>query len=79
MNERLEELAARYRELERELARPEHATDPRKLRELATELKSLRETVQAYDRWKQLHHSLHENESLLSDDDAEIRELARGR
>jgi peptide chain release factor 1 len=78
MNERLEELAARYRELEQELARPEHATDPRRLRELATELKSLRETVQAYDRWKQLHRLLQENESMLSDADAEIRELARG-
>jgi peptide chain release factor 1 len=78
MYERLEELAARYRELEQELARPEHATDPRKLRELAIELKGLRETVQAYDLWKQLRHSLEENESLLSDADAEIRELARG-
>ncbi len=78
MYERLEELAARYRELEQELARPEHATDPRRVRELATELKSLRETVQAYDRWKQLRRSLEENESLLSDADVEIRDLARG-
>jgi peptide chain release factor 1 len=77
MHERLEEVASRYRELEQELARPEHATDPKKLRELARELASLRETVQAYDRWKSLHRLLDENEPLRSDPDPEIRELAR--
>jgi peptide chain release factor 1 len=77
MYERLEELASRYRELERELARPEHATDPKKLRELAQELSSLRAAVQTYERWKGLRRTLEENESLLSDPDAEIRDLAR--
>ena len=77
MYERLEEVASRYRELERELSRPEHATDRVKLRELARELASLRETVETYGRWKALRRSLEENRSLLSDPDLEIRELAR--
>jgi peptide chain release factor 1 len=77
MYERLEQAAARYRELEGELARPEHATDPKKLRELSQELRSLREKVTAYERWKALCRGLEENESLRSDPDPGIRELAR--
>jgi peptide chain release factor 1 len=77
MYQRLEELTSRYRELEQELARPEHATDPKKLRELTQELSALRPAVQMYERWKDLSQALAENESLLSDPDSEIRELAR--
>ncbi len=77
MHERLEEVAARYSELEEELARPENARNPNRLRELSKELASLRDTVRAYDTWKSIRRSLEENERLLTDPDAEIRELAR--
>ncbi len=77
MYERLEEVASRYRELEQELVRPETATDPNRLRDLTRELASIREVVETYDRWKGLKRSLEENESLLSDPETDIRELAR--
>ena len=77
MHERLEEVAARYSQLSEELARPENAKNPNRLRELSKELASLRETVRAYDTWKSIRRSLEENERLLADPDAEIRELAR--
>ncbi len=77
MYERLEEVASRYRELEQELARPEIATDRNRLRDLTRELASIREMVETYDRWKGLKRSLEENESLLSDPEPDIRELAQ--
>jgi peptide chain release factor 1 len=77
MFERLEEVEARYRALEAELAKPEHATDPKKLHELNREFVSLREMVSTYARWKELGRAIEENESLLDDPDSEIRDLAR--
>jgi peptide chain release factor 1 len=77
MFERLEEIESRYRAIEQELARPEHAGNAKRLRELTQELASLREKVERYLRWKELRSSLRESEALLSDSDPEIRELAR--
>jgi peptide chain release factor 1 len=76
--ERLEEVQARYREIEQELARPGTAVDSGKLRSLNRELASLRETVAGYERWKQCRQALADGEGLLADPDPQIRELARG-
>jgi peptide chain release factor 1 len=77
MFERLEEVVGHYRQLELELARPEIAADPGKLKKLTRELAALRETVETYELWKQTRASIAENEGLLQDADAEIRELAK--
>jgi peptide chain release factor 1 len=77
MFDRLEEMASRYQELEELLARPKLALTPTQLRETGQEMGVLRETVEAYRRWKQTEQALRENEELLSDADSGIRELAR--
>ena len=77
MFERLEEVASRYRELEGLLGQPELASNPNQLRVLSRELAGLRPTVTAYGEWRQIRQGLSENRELLTDDDPEIRELAR--
>ena len=75
--DRLEEVQARYQQLEDELARPGVAANPDQLRELTREMAGLRETVEAYRQWRDLSRSLEENRDLLQDPDAEIRALAK--
>jgi peptide chain release factor 1 len=77
MFERLEEVATRYRQLEQELSTPQIASNPAKLRELGRELAALRQTVEAYERWRRVQGALEENQQLLADADPEIRELAK--
>jgi peptide chain release factor 1 len=78
MFDRLEEVAARYRELEELLSRPETARNPDRLRELSQELAEIRETVSSYQHWKELRQGLADNQELLADEDPEIVELAKG-
>jgi peptide chain release factor 1 len=78
MFERIAEIEARYQELEDRLAEPSLARDPAKLRELTQELAGLRELVTAYRDWRRVSAELAQNEALAGDDDAEIRELAKG-
>jgi peptide chain release factor 1 len=77
MFERLEEATLRYRELEELIGSPDLAGNPTRLREVAQELSSLRETVECYGRWKGLRHRLEDSRGMLADPDAELRELAR--
>ena len=68
MFDRLEEVAARYRELEELLGRPETAQNPNRLREVSQELAEIRETVQTYESWKALNASVEENKELLEEE-----------
>jgi peptide chain release factor 1 len=77
MFERLEEVSARYRELEEQLARPEIAANREQLKRLTQELARLRETVETYEAWKRCQLALDENEGLLHDEDTGIRDLAK--
>jgi len=77
MFDRLEEWVSRYRELETLLGQPETAAQPGRLRALGTELAQLREVVSTYETWKRIGSEIEDNESLLEDEDAEMRELAR--
>jgi peptide chain release factor 1 len=77
MFERLEEVVSRHRELEELLGRPEVASNPERLRQLATELAEIRDTVSAYRAWKDVKGAIAESEELLGDQDPEMRELAR--
>jgi peptide chain release factor 1 len=76
--DRLEQVAARYRELEELLGQPGIAQNPDRLRDLSRELSEIRDTVTTYGEWKELQQALTDNRELLGDDDAEIVELARG-
>jgi peptide chain release factor 1 len=76
MFERAAEMDARYRALEAELASPQLAGRPERLRALGQELAELRETVEAYRRWCGLSSASADNQQLLQDPDAAIRELA---
>lgn len=73
----LDRIEGRHAELERLLGSPEVASNPRKLRELAREHKSLGPTVSAARRYRSILARLEEAQSVLVDtDDRELRELA---
>ncbi len=76
MFERIAEVEARYEALEEQLASPEVAASPDRLRLLTVELAELREVVEAYRLWKQLGAQIDDNTELLGDADAGICELA---
>lgn len=73
--DKLDRLAARYREIEEFLCRPEVATDSKRLRQLSRERADLTELVAAYARYRDLATQLAGNKELLTD--PELRELAQ--
>src|SRR5688572_20861922 len=77
MFERLEEATLRYLELEKLVGTPDLASNPSRLREVAQEMATLRESVEAYRRWKELQRRLEDSRGMLSDPDPELRELAQ--
>jgi len=77
MFEKLEEVEARYEELNARLADPKLTDNPEKYQKLAKEHAELEEVVEAYDEYRQVEEELEENELLRQDDDEEIREMAR--
>ena len=77
MLELLDRVEGRYAELERLMGTTEIASQPRKLKDLAREHKSLGPTVAAARRYRSVLARLSEAKSVLSDtDDPELRELA---
>ena len=76
MFERLQEMTSRYRELEELVGQPEIASNPQRLREVTQEMAGLRDPVEGYARWQEIERALSENQGLLADSDADIRELA---
>jgi peptide chain release factor 1 len=77
MFERLEEATLRYVELENLVGSPDLASNPSRLREVAQEMATLRESVETYRRWKELQRRLEDSRGMLADPDPELRELAR--
>ena len=73
--DKLDHLAARYREIEESLCRPEVVTDTKRLRELSRERTELTDLVAAYARYLELESQLEGNRELLMD--PELRELAQ--
>lgn len=72
----LEDIAARYEELNRLLAQPDVASDPDQLRRYAREHARLESIVQAWRQQQQATQELEEAQELLKDDDEEMRALA---
>jgi len=78
MIDRLEAIARRYHEIEREMARPEVAIDHEKLTLLAREQRTLRETVETYNAYKRARQDLDSaREMLRKEKDAEMQEYIR--
>jgi peptide chain release factor 1 len=73
----LDRVEARYAELERLLGSPEVASNPRKLKDLSREHKSLGPTVASARRYRSILARLAEARSVLADpSDRELQELA---
>lgn len=73
----LDQVVERYEELQRLMAEPEIATNPRLLQEYARELAGLEELVATYRRYREAKRQLDEAEELARSDDRELAELAR--
>ena len=68
MRARLDEIEARYEELNAELSRPEVASDPAKLRDLGKQHAELGEIVGAYRKWRQANSDAEEARALGRDE-----------
>jgi peptide chain release factor 1 len=78
MLERLAEIEKRYEALAGEMARPEAASDVRRLQALAQERASVEGLVTRYRKYKATARSLKETRAMLHDDlDEEMRALVR--
>jgi peptide chain release factor 1 len=78
MLDRLERIEHRYLEIDRQMSRPELASDLKQLQELAQERSGLEELVSKYRDYKTASKSLTETRAMLDDGlDEEMAELAR--
>ena len=78
MFEQLESVEARYRNLGEEMARPEVATDPSRVRELSKEYRDLEEIVATYRAYTQVCEDLTDaNDIINTSDDAELIDMAQ--
>ena len=77
LNEQLDNIERRYDEIEAELARPEVATDMKRVQELAQERSSIEGVVSTYREYKAARKSLEETREMLDDGDEEMAALAR--
>lgn len=78
MFEQLEGVEARYRDLGEEMARPEVATDPSRVRELGKEYRDLEEIVATYRAYAQVREDLADAHDIISTSaDAELIDMAQ--
>lgn len=77
LEEKLDEVQQRFREVEAQLADPSVSSDPDKLRELSKEHSRLSEVVSVWANLQDSRSELADNEGLLQDDDEAIQEMAR--
>jgi peptide chain release factor 1 len=78
MLDRLEKIEKRYQELDREMAKPEVSSDPKKLQALAQERAGIEGLVKKYQEYKATAKSLEETRAMLDGElDEEMAALAR--
>jgi peptide chain release factor 1 len=78
MMTQLEKIEKRYQEIDRELAKPEVATNLNIVQSLAKERASIENTVKTYRKYKEAQKSLDETRAMLNDKlDEEMAALAR--
>jgi peptide chain release factor 1 len=75
---KLENLEKRYEEVSTQLANPEIAANPKRLRDLAKEHSELEEIVGKYRRYKTIAKSIADDKAILNETkDRELREIAQ--
>src|SRR5439155_95752 len=79
MEQRLEDVEARYEELSREMASPDVATDPARLRELGKTFAELEEIVLPYRRYKAVRREAEEARTLAAQESEPGAARARDR
>ena len=78
MYQKLEEVEARYQELNSMLADPVLTSDPEQLKKISLEHSQLEEVVQTFQQFKFAQEQLEMSKMMLgSEDDPELKELAR--
>jgi peptide chain release factor 1 len=77
MIEKLEEIHARYLDIEEKLSDPSVASDIKKFTKLNKEYSSLREINQAYLSYREILDNIESSKSMLTDSDQEMREMAK--
>jgi len=68
---------ARFAELDRLLAEPDVARDPKRLRDLSRERSRLARTVETSEQYKRLQKTLADDRAAVASGDAELAELAQ--
>jgi peptide chain release factor 1 len=75
---KLDNLEKRYEEVNAQLANPESAANPKRLRDLAREHSDLEEVVKKYHEYKTIAKSIADDKELLKETkDRELHEIAR--
>ncbi len=78
MFEQLENIETRYRKLGEEMARPEVATDPNRVRKLSKEYRDLEEIVTTHRAYTKVRADLTDaNDIIRTSDDAELIDMAQ--
>ena len=77
MLERLAAIEAHYDELTEQLADPEVLADHRRVEKIARERSSLETVVRLFKQYRETQQALDEARALLSDSDAEMKQLGR--
>jgi peptide chain release factor 1 len=77
MYEKLEEIEERFQELDTLLSDPQVFQDRERYQKLTYERAKLTDLVDVYRRYKRISEELEENKKLLSDEDDEMKELAK--
>ena len=76
MERKCEEIKKRLEYLEKEMSKPETASDPKKLRELNTEHSQILPIIQKYNEYKSFKQELADSTELLSEEsDEEMKEM----
>jgi len=78
MWDKLEQIDKRYQEIEKQIATPEIASDPKQLQKLAQERAGIEDVVTRYREYKAASRSLEETREMLNEGlDDEMKTLAR--
>ena len=70
-------MVARFEELDRQLADPSVAADPRRLRDLAKERSQTEPTIRTLAQYRQVEKTVRDDEEAAASADAELAEMAR--
>ena len=74
---KLEEIEALFEELNRQMADPRLISDPEAYRKTAKKHRDLEEIVSRFRDWKKVNADLEGARQMLSDSDAELRQMAQ--